>query len=361
MLDSEYESGETNLALIVNQIKKEIDIMPSIRKRQTGLYEARISFKGRYFSVYDRNLSDLKTKITRKFRELKKEYAEAKTLAYTKKDWVTLEYYYKEWLEKDKKPFLKEKTIELIENVFNNHILPKLGKTKLKDLDNTKIQNFLNKMPKTRTKEMISNYFKACVTQAHKERLIDYNPFDLVKFEKKIKSEKGAFSAEEQQTILEHLKTSDVRLYKIILLYLCTGCRLNELPTIELLEDKNFILVKGTKTENAFRYIQISEELRQYITESWDIVTNFPTDYIAKRFRKALSELNIKGSIHTLRHTFATNHYFLGTPAKQLQVWMGHSTINLTLDIYTNIPPTIDAKSEKIKILKLYNNLYYYN
>lgn len=335
--------------------------MASIRERKDGRFEGRISFKGKYFSVYEHDLEKLKKKITKKLKELEKEYKQQKTLAQTKKDWVSLEYYYKEWLENDKRPFVKPKTLEIIENAFNTHILPKLGKVKLKELDKNKIQKFLNDMPKSRIKEIVGGYFKACITSAYKERLLAFNPFDTVKFEKKIKSDKGALTADEQKTLLAHLQATDIRLYKIILLYLCTGCRLNELPTIELLPDKNFILVQGTKTENAVRYIQISETLREYITENWDIIKDFPTDYIAKRFRKALAELNLKGSIHTLRHTFATNHFFLGTPAKQLQVWMGHSTINLTLDIYTNISPTIDANSEKTKILKLYNNYYYYS
>lgn len=335
--------------------------MAYIKTRKDGRYEGVICFKGKYFSVYERDLNKLKTKITKKYKELEKEFKYQKTLATTKKDWVTLEYYYKEWLENDKKPFVSPKTLQIIDNAYRNHILDKLGKVKLKELDKTKIQKFLNEMPKSRVKEMVTQYLKACVTQAYKERLIEYNPFDNVKIEKKIKTEKAAFTAEEQKLILEHLKNNDTRLYKIILLYLCTGCRLNELPTISFdNKAENYILVNGTKTDNAKRYIRISEELKNIIVDNLEMINNLPTHYIAKKFRKTIEELKLKGSIHTLRHTYATNHYFLGTPAKQLQVWMGHSTINLTLDIYTNILPTIDAKVEKNMILELYNNLYYY-
>ena len=356
------DNTQQEIGVIVNQIKKEIDIMPSIRQRKTGLYEARLSFKGKYFSVYDRSLQKLKTKITKKFKELEKAYKNEKTLAKTKKDWISLNQWYKEWIENDKKPFVSNRTVELIEGCFRVHILPKLGKIKLNDLDKTKIQAFLNGMPKSRTKEITSNYFKACISQAYKERLIEYNPFDTVKLDKKIVSDKVGFTAEEQKRILEHLKQNDLRLYKIILLYLCTGCRRAELKTIELENIKeDYLLIQGTKTKNATRYLNISQDLKNLIIENIDLIHNFPEDYISKRFKKALTELGIKGTLHSLRHTFATNHYFLGTKAKLLQEWMGHSTINITLDIYTNINPTIKAENEKRLIQEIYNNLYYYS
>ena len=82
--------------------------------------------------------------------------------------------------------------------------------------------------------------------------------------------------------------------------------------------------------------------------------------WITAKFRKILHELKIEGSLHSLRHSFITNHYYLGTPAKQVQAWVGHSSIQMTMDIYTNIDPQINAKEEKNKLLKFYNNLYYY-
>lgn len=60
-------------------------------------------------------------------------------------------------------------------------------------------------------------------------------------------------------------------------------------------------------------------------------------------------------SLYRLRHTFATNHFTLGTPAKRVQEWLGHGSISLTLDTYTDIDRTASAESIK----KLYNRYYY--
>ena len=360
LLDSENQNA-TEMALIVSQLKKEIDIMPNIRKRKNGLLEGRLCFKGKYFSVYARNLTDLKIKIKRKFKELEKEYKQIKTLAYTKKDWITLEGYYQEWLENDKKPFVSKATYTSIINAFEKHILLKLGKLKLKELSKSIIQRFLNGYENTRRKELIITYFKACITQAHKERLIEHNPFDTVIVQKKIKADKKGFTCDEQERILKYLKISAPTWYNIILCYLCLGCRRSELFSIKTENIKNgLVLIQGTKTEKSTRYINISTEFEKILLETIPFFPKTEMHWITTKFRKILNELKIKGSLHSLRHSFITNHYYLGTPAKQVQAWVGHSSIQMTMDIYTNIDPQINAKEEKNKLLKLYNNLYYY-
>ena len=59
-------------------------------------------------------------------------------------------------------------------------------------------------------------------------------------------------------------------------------------------------------------------------------------------------------TLHNTRHTFSTNLYYLGVPDKQRQVYLGHSSIVMTNDIYTHLDPSIT----KNDIVKLYNNLY---
>lgn len=360
---SAIKKYDNELQVISESIKGETGIMTNIRKRVNGLYEARLSFKGRYFSVYSRKLEQLKIKLNQKIKQLKKEYKDEKTLAKTKNERITVEQWYREWLEQDKKPFLKPKTIEIIENCFNNHVFEKdkgIGNVKLSELNKTIIQRFLNGMGKSRIKEITTGYLKSCITQAVKERLIEYNPFDTVKVEKKIKSNKVGFTADEQILILESIEDKDF--YKIILFYLCLGCRRNELLSITKEDIKNgYVHINGTKTSNAVRYVNISKEFESLLSSNIEVLSKYPFAYITKKFKRLIEKLSLQGSIHSLRHSFITNHFYLGTPAKQVQSWVGHSTINLTLDIYTNLNPTIDAKVEKEAIKNLYNNNYYYS
>ena len=48
--------------------------MAYIKTRKDGRYEGVICFKGKYFSVYERDLNKLKTKITKRYKELEKEF-----------------------------------------------------------------------------------------------------------------------------------------------------------------------------------------------------------------------------------------------------------------------------------------------
>lgn len=344
-----------------NNLKGELEKMANIRKRSSGLFEARISFKGKYFSVYDRDLNKLKVKITKKIKELTKEYKNQKTLALKVKDNYTLKSWYKKWLEEDKKPFISSGTYNNIKIYFETHILKKIGNYKLNSLTKSIIQQYLNGLKKNRTKELITTYLKSCITQAHKERLIEYNPFDNVKVEQRLNIVKGGLTAKEQKTILDFLKTYDNNFYKLILIYLCLGCRRNELLNLEKNQiTDNFVYIIGTKTKNSTRYVNITKEFSTFLIKHFDIIKNYKPNYITQKFKNIADNLSIKGGIHSLRHSFATNHYYLGTPAKQVQNWLGHSTIQMTLDIYTNLNPTIDPKQEKNDIKNLYNNLYYY-
>ena len=335
--------------------------MAHIRLRKDGRYEGIICFKGKYFSVYDRNLQKLKTKITKKHKELKLEYKNEKTLAKTKKDWISLNQWYKQWLENDKKPFVSANTLKSIINSFEKHILPYFKNIKIQELTKINIQKFLNQYEIGRKRELITTYLKACITQAYKERLIEYNPFENIKLPKKLKSDKQGFSVDEQKTILEYIKQNEPKWYDIIITYLCLGCRRSELQTITKENIKNnLVLIQGTKTNNAKRYVKITNEFQTILLKTINNAKNINPDWITKKFKKILKKLNINGSIHSLRHSFITNHYYLGTPAKQIQEWAGHASIQMTMDIYTNINPQLDPKNEKEKIKNLYNNLYYY-
>ena len=81
-----------------------------------------------------------------------------------------------------------------------------------------------------------------------------------------------------------------------------------------------------------------------------------PWQYVSKQFIALCESLNIdKGILYRLRHTFASNHFRLKTQVKYIQEWLGHGSISVTLDTYTDI----DKTATKEKILELYNNYYY--
>lgn len=54
-------------------------------------------------------------------------------------------------------------------------------------------------------------------------------------------------------------------------------------------------------------------------------------------------------SPHALRHTFATRGMEKGIPPKVMQELLGHTSITMTLDIYSHVLP--NTKAQEIKKL----------
>ncbi len=55
--------------------------------------------------------------------------------------------------------------------------------------------------------------------------------------------------------------------------------------------------------------------------------------------------------LHSMRHTFATRALERGIPPKVVQSYLGHSTIDVTMNIYTHVT----AELEREEIRKLAN------
>jgi integrase len=68
-------------------------------------------------------------------------------------------------------------------------------------------------------------------------------------------------------------------------------------------------------------------------------------------FHAALARAGLRQArFHDLRHTFATIHLSLGTHPKLVQEMLGHSTIALTLDVYSHVTPAMhDDAAERME------------
>ncbi len=319
--------------------------MSSIRKRTNGIYECRFYYNKKYYSVYSENLKELSKKKIQKLKEIKETINN--NIIY---NFDNLNQWSIYWLENFKKPFVKEKTYNEILSYLKNHIIKHLGNIKLKNINSQILQEFFNQYSKSRTKEIIFLYLNAVLQKAQDIGLIKINPLKAVVKDKKIKTNKLSFTFNEQKLILEKLKEP---LKNIILIYLLTGLRKNEINQIIEINE-NYIKVVKEKSDNEIKTISLTTKTIELIKETINKKIN--TDYISKQFTMFLKENNILNkSLHTTRHTYATNNYYLETPIKHLQEFMGHKDIQTTLNIYTNL----DNSIKKEELIKLYNNNYY--
>ena len=90
-------------------------------------------------------------------------------------------------------------------------------------------------------------------------------------------------------------------------------------------------------------------------TESEQIFP-FNANVVQHNFKKVIKAMGLDDTeitLHILRHTFATRVLESGINPKVLQKWLGHSSIKITMDIYSEIQSEYE-KSEFLK-LKIYS------
>ena len=64
---------------------------------------------------------------------------------------------------------------------------------------------------------------------------------------------------------------------------------------------------------------------------------------ISSAFKRLATEAGLPSlSVHGLRHSYATAALRAGVPAKVVSSRLGHSSISLTLDLYSHVLPATD-------------------
>ena len=343
---TDYTNNKLKYGANVQDTSTKGESMKNISKRKDNRYIIRKVINGQRVYKYAKTLQEAKTTL----KQIKKE----SQLNLPSSHW-TFGQFTEHWFEVYRKPFVTTRSAYEIKRSMNK-ILKTFKNKYLNDITTSEIQMFLNNMPKTRTKEKTENYFNAILQKAVDLQLINRNPFRLVIREKKLKTKNEAYNIEEQSKILEIVKNTDIE--HEIMSYLMCGCRPNELPKKNQFDfEYNLINIYGTKNENALhREIEMSKQFAEYIKEYFKNKDIQDEKYISRRFNELCNKAGInKPLLYRLRHTFATNHFTIGTQPKIVQHWLGHSKISITLDTYTDI----DKKATKEKILSLYNNFYY--
>ncbi len=341
----EYNSTKKSSNKTTKQ-KEKLEDMKNITKRDDGRYMIRKVVDGQRITLYANTQAEAREKL----QNIKK-----RKVKITLGNKPTIQEYSDLWFDIYKKPTIKQQSKNEIKSVLNK-INQKFGNIKIDKLTTQEIQTYLNGLPKNRTKERICTYFNAVLKKALDTNIIKYNPFNAVVKDKKEKYKRNALTYLEQEKLLKAIKGTNIE--HEIMTYLMCGCRPNELPTNENFDFKNNIInVYGTKNKNAeHRAVRMSQNFADYIMPYLKTNTMKSKDYIMEYYKNICRKIKLKeNTLYTLRHTFATNHFTLGTPAKRVQTWLGHGSVQLTLDTYTDI----DETSSKDKIIKLYNNFYY--
>lgn len=320
--------------------------MKNIRKRKDGRYEWRKTINHVSYQKIHKNKKELEKQVRNILKRITITPIKTTGTTFTElaNNWFNL--YKKDIKSSQRYKTYIDKRFATLE-IFNQPI---------HKITYEQLQNFLFSIKEHRVASYCFYIIKGTFKEALKKDLIKKD-ISLLLDTPKNKTIKGEhFTHNEQKLIIENLDKSDMK-YEI-LFYLLTGCRRNEGKDLEEKDinyEKQVIFINGTKTKSAQRYIPISKKFAEILKTNFKNMFNYSIKYYNNHFKTFLESLNIKGkSIHTLRHTYNTNLYYLDVKDKERQHYMGHSSIVVTNDIYTHLDPTITKED----ILNLYKDLY---
>jgi integrase len=298
-----------------------------------------------------------------------------------------------QWLTHYVKPTAKCKTYERYSSVVYNHIVPKLGRYEMDDLNPIQLQKFIAEEGKggnLKTKGELSantvngiiNILKMSLRAAHEAGLVGQLIADKLKRPKMTEKRVTCFTPAEQRKIEEYILShkNDKLLGVIICLY--TGLRLGELLALRWSDvDLGRAMLSVTKTcfytkEESGKYsrrenspktpssLRVIPIPKQLLCVFRLLKRKAKGDYVIgdkrgnaivnrsyqRSFELLLKKLKIEHKgFHALRHTFATRALESGMDVKTLSELLGHKNAAVTLNRYVH--PLMEHKKQMMNIL----------
>jgi integrase len=285
------------------------------------------------------------------------------------------------WLESYKRPMVRQNTYERYAHFARKHILPYLEKIPLERLRPEILQSFIAAKEKEGLNPNTIKYLQVIIHAALQKAMdlgyIPRNPADFVTLPKRRQKEIRILSPEELQRFLAAAKKH--RLFPAFLLLATTGMRRSEVlglrwQDVDLERGTVSVnqvlvpLVRGVtfeepKTKQSRRTIpllpEVVEELqtwrKKWLEEKLALGADWPetdlvfpseihTPFLPRNFTRVFHsirrEAGIVGfTVHGLRHSAASYLLAKGVHPKVVAEVLGHSSITITMDVYSKIIP----------------------
>lgn len=248
---------------------------------------------------------------------------------------------------------LNEKTIRNYQITFK--YLKPIYKRPIDSLALADIQPFFDRLMEEKTgkgklnflKIIFSYIFKYAIKYDYVEK--DYSKYIKFKDSLEVKRNKVPFTNEQ---ILELMKNDNDPIIQSILIMIFTGMRPSELLELkkENIHLEERYMIGGLKTKAGInRTIPIHEDIVKYI-KNFPKLPSYYQLYLVQ-FNKIKDKYNFECTPHSCRHTFATLAKLNGVSEYARKKIMGHSSQDITDDVYTHAPIEYLIKEvNKIKI-----------
>lgn len=373
-----------------------------LSQRKDGVYSGRyVDRFGNRKTIYKNNLTELK-------KLLKKAIYEDSCHMNVVDESITLDEWYKKWLDIHKYNTIRPNTRRYYNQIYTQHISPSLGKLRLKDITQLKIKALLNKLDKEGLGFQTQNKVRVLLQDMFDKAMIDdfaiKNPAKGIKVKSAKKKDVRVLSVEEQAEFFECAAGTFYN--NLFTVAVSTGLRPGELCALTWDDiDLDNMVIKVTKTlvyqkfegdnkkvfhlgppktESSVRDVPINRQCElalkkqlllkavtrskypdKVIPEFEDLLftTSYGTPINASIYSDAIksivNEINLcrdpleqfeTFSGHCFRHTFATRCFEAEIQPKTVQGFLGHATLQMTMDLYTHVME--DHKKEEMSKLE---------
>lgn len=361
-----------------------------IIQKKDGRYEARyVDRFGKRKSISGHDLKDVKKRLNESIYENEKEI--------NIKDNIKLDDWYLKWMNVYKYDTIRENTKRCYNQLYYHHISPYLGNMFLKDITQLNIRELVKRLDKEGYGYQVKNKVKVLLVDIFNKAMIDEfvrkNPAKGIQVRHDESKEIRVLSEEEQILFFDCCKGTFYDNFFITAV--TTGMRIGELAALRWKDidlDNKVIHVRRTlvyqkyeedecktfhfelpKTKTSTRDIPINRQCetalkKQYIQKNvvadkspeekkvekdfLDLLftTKFNTplnaQIISDAIDKIIKEINLMRDVanemdtfscHCFRHTFATRCFEAGIQPKTVQNYLGHATLQMTMDLYTHV------------------------
>jgi len=367
----------------------------SFRKKGES-FEGRVTYLKKQKSFTGKSKADCKRRAMDYYNNL--EY-----LPKEKNSNITVSEYMKEWLEK-KRLTIQPSTSYSYNKIFHCQIEKTLGHIALAELDTKTVQLLINAHAEgTGNKKALAksglkrlkNLLHVAFEDAIKDGIIEKNPISRVTIPADhaiaVKTKKQFSLSDEEivkfrEAALVKNKAGQIK-YRdgiVLVIMVATGMRIGEIlalkwndvdfenerihihSTVQKVANSGakYRIKDGTKT-NEGRFLSMSDSAKEYlvllknyykekgIISEFVCCTEVGTMQTERNLSRSLDLLLERASLpktispHTLRHTFGSTMLRKGVGIEVVSKLMGHSSIELTLRIYTHV-----LEEQKIKAMK---------
>lgn len=310
---------------------------------------------------------------------------------------ITVDEYMKKWLETAARPRLRDNTYREYEGLLCRYVSPTLGGKRLSDVRPLDIQSLYSSMSEknlsARTVRFTHSVLSSAFKQAVRWRILMQNPCGSVELPRKVSQEMQSLTPIEAARFLAEAASD--RWVALFVLALATGLRPSEYLDLKWSDvdlEKGLVTVQRSliwrsyksgdwyfgepKTPRSRRRIplpdsvvraliqhkrrQAEERLKEGAAyKNLDLI--FATsegqplirlNVIQKHFKPILERAKLPATLrlYDLRHTCATLLLAANENPKVVSERLGHSSITLTMDVYSHVLPDMQqGASDKLE------------